>query len=147
MTVVEGWFGDKTVSGADLKNSDSLSPDILDVVAQNVAINRSCEVHFKDDLVRIIPADSHVSFFDCICEWIIEHNQFPRADSRKAVFSLVVWFVCLSCLVSTYSIALEQRISCCNSVRFADAQDERYAVLFFYLEAWKTNNSLSWDFS
>ncbi|CAM9667058.1 unnamed protein product, partial [Hapterophycus canaliculatus] len=49
MTAVEGWFSDKHVRGAEIKISSSLSPASLDLVSQNIAINRSCTVRFKDD--------------------------------------------------------------------------------------------------
>ncbi|CAN0230914.1 unnamed protein product, partial [Ectocarpus sp. 12 AP-2014] len=49
MTAVEGWFSDKIVRGADIKQAQSLSPSSLDLVSQNIAINRSCTVRFKDD--------------------------------------------------------------------------------------------------
>lgn len=52
MTAVEGWFSDKIVHGADIKQAQSLSPASLDLVSQNIAINRSCTVRFKDDNVR-----------------------------------------------------------------------------------------------
>lgn len=51
MTVVDGWFADKFVRGAELKNAEFLSPSTLDLMSQNVAINRSCQVRFKDDEV------------------------------------------------------------------------------------------------
>ncbi|CAN0386107.1 unnamed protein product, partial [Ectocarpus sp. 13 AM-2016] len=49
MTAVEGWFSDKIVRGADIKQAQSLSPSSLDLMSQNIAINRSCTVRFKDD--------------------------------------------------------------------------------------------------
>eukprot|EP00752_Nemacystus_decipiens_P003489 g3222.t1 len=49
MTAVEGWFADKRVRHADIKSAESLSPEALDLVSQNIAINRSCTVHFKDE--------------------------------------------------------------------------------------------------
>lgn len=51
MTAVEGWFSDKRVHHADIKNAESLSPAALDVVSHNIAINRSCTVHFNDEEV------------------------------------------------------------------------------------------------
>lgn len=52
MTAVEGWFSDKHVRSADIKTAESLSPEALELVSQNIAINRSCTVHFKDEDVR-----------------------------------------------------------------------------------------------
>lgn len=52
MTAVEGWFSDKLVKGAELKRAETLSPEALEVVSQNIAINRSCTVRFKDEDVR-----------------------------------------------------------------------------------------------
>lgn len=55
MTAVEGWFSDKHVRGAEIKISESLSPAALDLVSQNISINRSCTVRFKDEEVRHSP--------------------------------------------------------------------------------------------
>lgn len=52
MTAVEGWFSDKVLSVTDIKSSDSLSKQSLTLIAENIAINRSCDVHFKDDEVK-----------------------------------------------------------------------------------------------
>lgn len=51
MTAVEGWFADDVVKGASIKVAASLSPTTLDLVSQNIAINRSCQVRFVDDEV------------------------------------------------------------------------------------------------
>lgn len=51
MTAVEGWFSDKHVTQDSIKSAESLSPAALDLVSQNIAINRSCTVHFKDEEV------------------------------------------------------------------------------------------------
>lgn len=53
MTAVEGWFSDKLVQGADIKSPESLAPAALDLVSQNIAINRSCTVRFKDEEVCV----------------------------------------------------------------------------------------------
>lgn len=53
MTAVEGWFSDKLVKGSELKVAETLSPSSLELVSQNVAINRSCQVRFKDEEVRL----------------------------------------------------------------------------------------------
>eukprot|EP00903_Cladosiphon_okamuranus_P006006 g5926.t1 len=49
MTAVEGWFSDKHVRSGGIKTAESLSPAALELVSQNIAINRSCTVHFKDE--------------------------------------------------------------------------------------------------
>lgn len=51
MTAVEGWFSDKMLNGTDIKKFESLSKESLELVSENIAINRSCDVHFKDDEV------------------------------------------------------------------------------------------------
>lgn len=51
MTAVEGWFSDKLVRSADIKSPESLAPAALDLASQNIAINRSCTVRFKDEEV------------------------------------------------------------------------------------------------
>ncbi|CAM9679931.1 unnamed protein product [Ascophyllum nodosum] len=49
MTAVQGWFSDKMLTEIDIKRADSLSPQALEVLSQNITINRSCEVRFKDE--------------------------------------------------------------------------------------------------
>ncbi|CAN0360928.1 unnamed protein product, partial [Discosporangium mesarthrocarpum] len=55
MTVVEGWFADKVIRGTggtkDISTA-GLTPEVMDLLTQNVAINRSADVHFKDEQVR-----------------------------------------------------------------------------------------------
>eukprot|EP00904_Undaria_pinnatifida_P005265 jgi/Undpi1/1869/HiC_scaffold_12.g05256.m1 len=49
MTVVEGWFSDRLVKSDSIKDSSQISQEALGVISQNIAINRSCDVHFKDE--------------------------------------------------------------------------------------------------
>lgn len=49
MTVVEGFFGGKVVGADQLRVAGSIPPEVLDLVTQNCALNRSCEVHFKGE--------------------------------------------------------------------------------------------------
>lgn len=51
MTAVEGWFCGKLVRGADLKVAETFSQTTLEMVSQNIAINRACQVRFTDDEV------------------------------------------------------------------------------------------------
>jgi Ca2+-transporting ATPase len=49
MTVVEGFFGNRVVKPDELRNLSSIPVPAQDLVAHNFALNRSCEVHFKDE--------------------------------------------------------------------------------------------------
>ncbi|CAM9381353.1 unnamed protein product [Chrysoparadoxa australica] len=51
MTVVEGWFGGKVIDRDSLKtaNTGTLAAPVMELVTENCAINRSCDVHFKDE--------------------------------------------------------------------------------------------------
>lgn len=60
MTAVEGWFSDKIVMQGDIKVAESLSPSTLELMSQNIAINRSCVVRFKDEEVRNGPTRAMV---------------------------------------------------------------------------------------
>ena len=51
MTVVEGWLSDKLVMSDHIKEGGSISAAARDVISQNIAINRSCDVHFQDEEV------------------------------------------------------------------------------------------------
>ena len=53
MTVVEGWFSDRLVKSDSIKDSSQISQEALGVISQNIAINRSCDVHFKDEDVSV----------------------------------------------------------------------------------------------
>jgi len=49
MTVVEGFIGGEKFSFVDKNNLPSFSPKVLEFLTQNSAINRSCDVHFKNE--------------------------------------------------------------------------------------------------
>jgi hypothetical protein len=47
MTVVEGYIGNKVYGSDVLRQAGAIPPELMDLVTQNCAINRSCDVHFK----------------------------------------------------------------------------------------------------
>jgi hypothetical protein len=47
MTVVEGYIGNKVYPQDVLRTAGAIPPELMDLVTQNCAINRSCDVHFK----------------------------------------------------------------------------------------------------
>jgi magnesium-transporting ATPase (P-type) len=56
MTVVEGYIGNKVYPQDVLRTAGAIPPELMDLVTQNCAINRSCDVHFKVRVCFILAA-------------------------------------------------------------------------------------------